>query len=178
MTETTHQEATVPNTVDDDTTLPSVDREKGVRDDGTADEATDEQQPDTAEDDGQRPKNREERYRKERAALKAENDELRARLEKRDRLEVERVAAEHLADPADLWLSGNDVSAYLTDDGDVDADKISEAVKALIAERPHWGKAKIPAAPPASTVTARDKIEGGTPTPTWSEVLRQPKREK
>ena len=124
----------------------------------------------TADDGQQQPKNREERYRKEPAALKAENDSLRARLETRDRADVERLASQHLTDPLDFWRDGATLEDVLTD-GEVDAAKVEDAAKAIVSAHKHWRKLE-PAAPPASTVTANGKIHDGHDAPTWSDVLR------
>lgn len=87
---------------------------------------------------------REMRYRLERNeardALQAAND----RIERMHRREVERIAGEHLAQGSDLLdISGNDVGAYLDENGDIDIDRIREDVELLLQERPglsrHWG---------------------------------------
>lgn len=54
-----------------------------------------------------------------------------------NRREVERLAADGMSHPADLFsLSGNDLADYLTEDGDVDAEKVAADVAAILAERP------------------------------------------
>ena len=53
------------------------------------------------------------------------------------RAEVERLAADDLTHPADLFtLSGNELADYLTEDGDVDVEKVAADVAAILAERP------------------------------------------
>ncbi len=87
--------------------------------------------------DASRPVPREQRYRIERNEARAERDALAQRVERMQRSEVERVAAEGLSNPADLFsLSGNDLADYLTDDGDVDTEKVSADVEAILQERP------------------------------------------
>jgi hypothetical protein len=62
------------------------------------------------------------------------------------RAEIERLASEHLAMASDLFsLSGNDVADYLTEDGDVDAEKVAADVAAVLAERPGLQKPKFTA---------------------------------
>jgi hypothetical protein len=81
--------------------------------------------------------NKEARYRVERNEARAERDALAQRVERMQRAEVERLASDKLSHPADLFsLSGNELADYLTESGDVDADKVAADVAALLAERP------------------------------------------
>jgi hypothetical protein len=123
---------------------------------------------------GQRPRNKEELYRKQRAQLKSENEALRERLNVLQRAEATRLASEHLQDGADLFLDGStQLEDLLNEDtGDVDATKVADVSKQLVESRPHW-KRRSPAAPPASSVTSRDKIGDGPDAPTWSEILQR-----
>lgn len=111
---------------------------------------------------------REARYRVERNEARAERDALAQRVERMQRAEVERIASEHLAAPADFWLSDNDVSAYLTDDGEVDPERVSEDARLLISERPRLGK-HSPAFDPMQG-------QGGQPPakaqPSWGALLK------
>ena len=92
--------------------------------------------------------------------------------------EVERLAAEHLVDPADIWRAGAD----FTDDetGDLDPGKVTEAARALIADKPHY--AKPPSARPPSDRPVEGLRSGAmpvrepTPQPTWQSVIRPPAR--
>jgi len=92
------------------------------------------------------------------------------------RADIERIASEHLADPADLW-SVNPDSAELCDEyGIVDADKVAEAAKGLIADKPHYAAEKPVTAPPTdrpienlrSAMPTRDPA----PAPSWQQVIR------
>ncbi|CAN5549233.1 hypothetical protein BH11ACT6_BH11ACT6_29820 [soil metagenome] len=77
------------------------------------------------------------RYVRERDSAREELATAAARIEALHRREVERLAADVLSHPADLFsLSGNEVADYLTEDGDVDADKVAADVAAVLAERP------------------------------------------
>mgnify|MGYP000959778157 CR=1 FL=1 len=80
------------------------------------------------------------RYRTERDTAREELATAHARIEALQRAEVERLAAEHLAVPGDLWLSENAVADYLTESGDVDHDRVAEDAKLLLTERPRLGK--------------------------------------
>jgi hypothetical protein len=68
------------------------------------------------------------------AQLAATNDRLAAL----QRNEVLRLAAEHLADGADIFRDGLDVSALLDGDGHLDHAKVVEAAQATLAAHPHW----------------------------------------
>jgi hypothetical protein len=82
------------------------------------------------------------------AKLSRENADWRGKLRSAEeriatmqRAEVERLAADGLSHPADLFsLSGNDVANYLTEDGDVDAVKVAADFAAILAERPGMRK--------------------------------------
>ena len=88
------------------------------------------------------------------------------RIARMQRAEVERLASAHLSHPEDLLtLSGNDVTDYLTESGDIDPEKVAADVEAILAERPGLkplsravdrtqglGNATIPAKPSWSAV--------------------------
>ena len=81
--------------------------------------------------------NKEARFRQERNEARDQLAAANARIERMQRAEIERLAADGLSHPADLFsLSGNELADYLTEDGDVDADKVSADVAAVLAERP------------------------------------------
>ena len=71
--------------------------------------------------------------------VEAERDTLRSRLDSYDRAEVERLAADHLADPGDLWLSTS-IADLRSDDGALDAEKVTAELDKITTERPHWRK--------------------------------------
>lgn len=128
-------------------------------------ETTTEGEPTT----GEAPKgNKEARYRVERNDARTERDALAQRVERMQRAEVERLAADGLSHPADLFsFSGNELADYLTEDGDVDAEKVAADVAAVLAERPGLRK-NAPAFDPTQG-------RGGTPTkgsPTWGALLK------
>lgn len=77
----------------------------------------------------------------ERDEARGERDALAEKVARFQRAEIERIASESLAVPADLLaLSGNEIGDYLTEDGSVDPDKVAADVAAILAERPGLGK--------------------------------------
>lgn len=113
---------------------------------------------------------REARYRTERNAAREELATAHGRIEAYQRAEVERLAAEHLAVPADFWLSENAVADYVDPEtGAVDADRVAEDVRLLIEERPRLGS-RSPAFDPSRG------MGGGTPpakVASWSSAFRR-----
>lgn len=108
------------------------------------------------------------RYRGERDSAREERDALAGRVERMQRTEIERLAADALAHPSDLFtLSGNTPADYLTDDGDVDPDKVAADVAAVIAERPGLGK-HAPAFDPSQGLGGKPRPKQ---VPTWSALL-------
>lgn len=97
--------------------------------------------PQEAPEAPQKP-NKEARYRVERNQAREELATANARIERMQQSELERLAAvAGLAMGSDLLtMSGNSVSDYLNEDGDVDAAKVSADAAAVLAERPGLGK--------------------------------------
>jgi len=116
------------------------------------------------------------KYRQRAQAAEAERDELRARLDTLQRAEVERIAADTLADPADLWTTGTTITDYLTEEGNIDNDKITTTITELVRAKPHWQKPQ-PTVPNASEVRGDDEIKGGDPTPTFTDAFK-PKNQR
>ncbi|MEP9391677.1 hypothetical protein ABLE94_05355 [Gordonia sp. VNK1] len=85
-------------------------------------------QPDQAETP-EPPSKREARYRLQLREAQAERDTLAERLEALQRSEVERLAADLIEKPAALWTAGVKLDTLVGDDGTIDADKVTEAVK-------------------------------------------------
>jgi len=106
------------------------------------------------------------KYRTGLRAAEAERDGLRARLDAMQRAEVERLAADDLAQPADLWLLGAVLPDLLDDDGNVDQAKVGAAVKAALTDRPGWRRMRA---------VSFDGGDRGGPTaagPSWADTLR------
>lgn len=132
---------------------------------GTPDAATAE----TGQDAGQPTKgNREAKYRTERNSARESLAAAEARIEAMQLREVERLAAD-LAQPSDLFeVGGVTLADLLSESGDVDNDAVTEAVSALIEQRP--GLALNP------TVRATDPSQGrggnpaGRKAASWSDL--------
>lgn len=113
--------------------------------------------------------NREARYRVERNQAREERDALAARVEAYQRREVERLAAE-LAQPGDIFeLGGVSLVDLLGEDGEVDADAVSDAVSALIESRP--GLARNPKVLATDTTQGLGS-SGGPKVPSWTDLFK------
>ncbi|BDB45385.1 MULTISPECIES: hypothetical protein [Mycobacterium] len=89
--------------------------------------------------------------------------------------EVQRVAAEHLIDPADIWTTGKD---FYDEYGMPDPEKIATAATTLLTEKPHLGTNYKPTPAPPSDRPIEGLRPGATPSdytpepqPTWSEAI-------
>ena len=137
-------------------TIENTDADAQVRNDSqpqepaeTADQAPDQGQPPEAAqeaDSGQEkaPANREARYRTERNEARAQVAELTERIDRMREAEAMRLAADVLANPADLVLFGY-LPDVIGDDGLIDPAKVKSAAGELIAGRPGLAKgARVP----------------------------------
>ncbi|MGP4054286.1 hypothetical protein ACTWP6_05595 [Mycobacterium sp. 4D054] len=109
----------------------SVDTEGTEAADASSEGASevDEDQDDAADDgDGDGPGREAAKYRRRLRAAEAERDRLAGQVESLQRAEVERLAAGADLRPAALWASGPDLADLLSDDGTVDASKVSAAI--------------------------------------------------
>ncbi|WP_336879785.1 hypothetical protein [Rhodococcus globerulus] len=112
---------------------------------------------------------REARYRTERNAAREELTTAQARIERMQRVEVERIAGEHLSMPGDLLgLTGNEVADYLDDDGNVDSAKVAADVAAVLTERPGLRK-NAPAFDPTQG-TGGNKPKASSPS--WRSMFQ------
>jgi hypothetical protein len=108
------------------------------------------------------------KYLAQRDEARAERDALTERVAQFQRAEVERLAAEHLSMPGDLFsLSGNEIGDYLNEDGNVDPDKVAADVAAMLAERPGLNKRALSFVDPSQGLGGPSK-----PTPTWADLLK------
>ena len=78
-------------------------------------------------------------YRTRLRETEAERDTLRARIDRADRADAERIAAESMTDPADLWLTAQ-LDGMRGEDGELDAERVSAEVARVLRDRPHWRK--------------------------------------
>ncbi len=108
------------------------------------------------------------KYRRQLRDTEADRDGLRERLTGYERREAERVAANTLADGADLWAAGTTLDDLRSDDGTLDEAKIAAAAQSITADRPHWAKPRTP---------RPDRRHGGTQAPekaartSWADAL-------
>ena len=117
----------------------------------------------------ERPIPREQRYRLERNAARDELAAAQARIERMQRNEAARIAAEVLAQGTDLFdMTGNAVDSYLTESGDVDADRVREDARLLLEERPRLGKLD----PPVDTSQGSQNGAPGKREPHWGALLK------
>ena len=105
------------------------------------------------------------------ARNRVELRETRARLERLQRREIERIAAEKMADAADLWTGGVTVDDVLDDQGDIDDDKVHAAVDGLLEQRPHWAAPK-PEPHKRHTGLTSGAGRPRTPPSNWAAALR------
>lgn len=77
------------------------------------------------------------RRRRQLRDTEAERDTLAGHLERHRLRDLERAAGEILAEPGDLLaLGGQDLDAFVGESGDVDADAVRAAARALVDTRP------------------------------------------
>lgn len=99
----------------------------------------------------------------------AERDRLAGLVETMQRREAERIAADRLAAPGDLWdIAGTELDDLLDEHGAVNSDAVNVAVDALIETRP--GLARPRTTFPSMGGGHRSEPTG-TPV-TWAEVVR------
>ncbi len=81
------------------------------------------------------------KYRRQLRDAEATRDTLAARVQRFQTAEAERVAAGpgRLLDPTDLWRV-TDLADVVDDDGELDLEKVSDAVDKLIERKPHYAE--------------------------------------
>ena len=108
-------------------------------------------------------------YRVKLREAEAERDALQVRVNAMLTKEIERLAAEGLSHPADIFtLSGNGPSDYLNEDGDVDPEKVAADVAAILAERPGLGK-RVSGYDPTQGYGGRPHVKA---QPNWGSLLK------
>ncbi|WP_420880751.1 hypothetical protein [Rhodococcus sp. (in: high G+C Gram-positive bacteria)] len=124
--------------------------------------------PDT--DNGAQRPNKEARYRTERNQAREELTAAQARIERMQRSEIERLAADAgLAHASDVFtLSGNGPVDYLDDDGNVDPARVAADVAAVLEERPGLRKISPAFDPSQGHGGAKQKA----PAPSWGALFR------
>ncbi|MBA4855775.1 hypothetical protein [Nocardia farcinica] len=97
------------------------------------------------EDNEQQSSNREAaRYRRQLRDAEAERDSLRERVLSYERAEVERLAADKLADPTDLWTGGVELDSLRDKSGAIDPAKVVAAAGKVLEDHPHWQRPQRP----------------------------------
>jgi hypothetical protein len=115
------------------------------------------------------------KYRRRLRDTEAERDALRSRVEAMQRNEVQRLVADRLADPADVWRDGATVGDVLDDAGNIDNSKVGQLVDGLVKEHAHW------AAVSTSRAQLGSRSGSGASGPTahrqtsWAHALHSPK---
>ncbi|BBX69412.1 hypothetical protein [Mycolicibacterium psychrotolerans] len=96
------------------------------------------------QDGSESPGSKEARYRIRAREAETALAEAQSRIEAMNRRELERLAGEAgLSHPTDLLtLSANEISDYLTEDGEIDPEKVAADVEAILTERPGLKKAR------------------------------------
>ena len=97
------------------------------------------------------------RYRRRLREAETQRDALAGTLARLQSADVERLAGEHLAVPGDLFTFGTALADVLGEDGSVDAEKVTAATTALLAQRPGLAKP-----PPRHPVDTGGGYRGGT----------------
>jgi hypothetical protein len=93
----------------------------------------------------------------------------------RDKAEAERIAAESLIDPTDLWAQSADVQRFYDDEfASIVPDKVREATAAIVKAKPHLARPQT--APPPSNRPIEGLRSGARPAEetkpiTWASAL-------
>ena len=80
-------------------------------------------------------------YRRRLRDVEAERDGLRERVDRLERAEVERIAAEQpywMIQPGDLWAVGVELAELRGDDGTLDTRLVKAKVRDVLEQRPTW----------------------------------------
>ncbi|OBB43090.1 hypothetical protein A5752_05775 [Mycobacterium sp. 852002-51961_SCH5331710] len=125
---------------------------------------------------------REAQHLRERArTAEGDNERLITQIGAMHHREIERLAAESLIDPSDIWQSG---TTDFTDaeTGELDPALVAEAARSLIADKPHLARPQ--STPPPSDRPVEGLRSGAAPTadptpkPSWSSAIRPHARPK
>lgn len=115
---------------------------------------------------------REGRHRERLREAEAERDELRRMLNDRDRAEAERLAADLLLNPADLWLLiGDDPTPLRDETGRVSADRMTALLADQLADRPYLRRSSYGVARNGDTGPRGRAIP--RPPEGWDKVIRR-----
>lgn len=111
----------------------------------------------------------------QRDQISAERDALGERLSTLQRREAERLAAEHLADAADMWRDGLDLAALLDDDGHLNPTKVADAARAVSKAHKHWAapprQKRNPSGSGGGLKSGATGSDDYRPAPSWQQVI-------
>lgn len=131
---------------------------------------------DTPDETGDQPPNRKARYRIRAKEAESARDALAARLDTLQRNEIQRLAADRLTDPADVWRDGAAVADMLDNDGNIDTKKVDTLISGLTTKHPHWISARSPQLGSRSGSGAG--TQNGHRQASWADALNSPRREQ
>lgn len=118
------------------------------------------------------------KYRRRLRDTEAQRDTVSERLAGYQRREAERIAGEQLSKPGDLFDIGRVELADLLDDGgNVVPELVETALLGVLEERPQLAKSfGVRRGPNTFGLGAREGSIGGSPKPSWSDVIGGAKR--
>ena len=159
----------------DDNTTPAI---AGVSEGGTADEIDAVHTPVTPEnsdrsDTSASPNREAAKYRTQLREKESQLTDAQTRIERFQRREVERIAAERLAQPADVLAFGAELSAMIGEDGEVDAELVGTAVTDLTTSRPGLAKGARPGPRHSDFGQGRTGASHAAPAAAWSDVIKR-----
>ena len=119
-------------------------------------------------DDVGKPNREAAKWRTQLRETEAERDRLAEQVGRMRRGEVERLAANRLRDPGDLWLAEVEVASLLDDDGAPDPAKIDAAISTVLEEHPGWSATRRPKPTPEQGREHAPTNVGAS----WADALR------
>lgn len=133
------------------------------------DAVTDPAQPQGESGNDRSPNAEAAKYRHRLRAAEAERDALAARLDARDRADIDKLAADRLADVSDLWTATS-LDAMRSEDGMIDMEKAAAEIEALLAAKPHYAK---PVADPPVDLHQGQRMTAEPPRPSIGAAIKQ-----
>lgn len=113
---------------------------------------------------------RDQRYRERARTAEAENEKLRATIERMHRAEIHRHAAGILTDPEDLYRDGASVADMIGEDGGVDVDRVKAVAGDVAKGHPHWAARRVPSL--AGLRSGSTSLRFEKPTKSFADAFR------
>lgn len=110
------------------------------------------------------------RYRRRLRDVETERDGLNTRVEKMQRGQAERIVADRLAQPGDLFAFGVSLDDLRDDDGEIDEGLVETALFGILDQRPGLAKPVPSRRGPTVSGHHADKAGGGAGS--WTSVLQ------